>query len=69
MTQLTVQGFTDNRAVSIRKLEKALSRGNLAGVRRLANFVGSRSVYPSSVFAACEEQRFEHYEQELNGRF
>lgn len=49
--------FDDNRIVTPRKIQKALNEGNLEGVRRLAKFVCSDSLYPDRVFEACENQR------------
>ncbi len=51
--------LSDNRVVSATKIEKALNKGNLDGVRRLAKFVCCRSVNPGQVFDACEEQRLQ----------
>lgn len=60
----------DNRIVSVRKIQHALNIGNLDGVKRLAKFVGSHSVYPQAVFDACEQQRlmFLYREKPKNGK-
>jgi len=47
----------ENRIVSVRKIQYALNIGNLDGVKRLAKFVVSHSVYPEAIFEACEQQR------------
>ncbi len=43
--------------VTAPKIRHALNIGNLNGVKRLAAFVGSVSVFPEHVFQACQEQR------------
>lgn len=65
--KLTEEGFFASRVISVRKLEKALSKGNLDGLRRLAQFVHSTSVYPQTVYNACEQERYDYYEEEMNG--
>lgn len=47
----------NNRVVVPYKIQKALNLGNLDGVKRLAKFVGTRSVNPDVVYRACEVQR------------
>ena len=60
-----INRYEESRVVTIRKIEKALNLGNLIGVKRLADFVGCSSVYPSKVFEACEDQRKEMLRNKL----
>jgi hypothetical protein len=53
--------LSESRVVSAEKIQKALNRGNLDGVRRLAKFVCCDSVYPERIFRACEDQRIEMF--------
>lgn len=54
--------LNDSRVVVPYKIQKALDKGNMDGVKRLAKFVCCESVWPDQIYSACEEQRVRFYQ-------